>query len=646
MEQLLGQAGLLAEGSGLYDIENVAIVHHVQQALRAHKLFKRDTDYIVKDDKVIIIDEFTGRMMEGRRYSEGLHQALEAKEHAAIQNENQTLASITFQNYFRLFPKLAGMTGTAMTEAGEFNDIYKLDVVEIPTNVQVARKDDHDEIYRTSAERDRAVAKLIKEAHGRGQPLLVGTVSIEKSEAFSKLLKKEKIPHQVLNARYHEQEAQIIAQAGRPGAVTIATNMAGRGTDIMLGGNPEMLIAHELRDIDNQLQRDVVIEKIKAQVAADKEVVRQAGGLFIIGTERHESRRIDNQLRGRAGRQGDPGASKFFLSLQDDLMRIFGSERIDAMLTRLGLQEDEAIFHPWMNKAIERAQTKVEQRNYEIRKTLLKYDDVMNDQRKVIYEQRLELMDATDVHETIEGMRQDVDQHLVALYIPKDSYAEAWDPETLRSELFRIYGLELPVADWAKEEGIADEEILHRIREATDRLFLEKEGNFPPDVYRLAEKRVLLETLDQLWKDHLLSLDHLRQGINLRAYAQRDPLNEYKQEAFSLFEAMLNHLREMVVSRLARLQIRVTLTDEIMKLKPQQVMRESHPDPDAIGGFSLPAGQPMRPVPQGPAQTLKMNVKPADRVASDPSSWGKVARNEACPCGSGKKFKHCHGQLA
>ena len=640
MEQQLIAGGLLAEGSGLYDIENVSLVHHVQQALRAHVLFKRDTDYIVKGGKVVIIDEFTGRMMEGRRYSEGLHQALEAKEKVTIQNENQTLASITFQNYFRLFPKLAGMTGTAMTEAGEFHDIYKLEVVEIPTHRPVARKDMDDEIYRTSAERDRAVIKLIKEAHERRQPVLVGTVSIDKSEAFAAVLKKEKIPHQVLNARFHEQEAQIIAQAGRPGAITIATNMAGRGTDIMLGGNADMLIRQETEKQGVETLDEMAQARIRAQVEADKEIVRAAGGLFVIGTERHESRRIDNQLRGRSGRQGDPGASKFFLSLQDDLMRIFGSERIDAALTRLGLKEDEAIFHPWMNKAIERAQTKVEQRNYEIRKTLLKYDDVMNDQRKVIYEQRLELMDFTDVHETIEAMRVDVNQQLVSSHIPAGSYADAWDAPGLASEVRRIYGLDLPIETWVAEEGIADAEILARLEEATTQHMLARAGNFPPEIYAMAEKRVLMETLDQLWKDHLLSLDHLRQGINLRAYAQRDPLNEYKQEAFSLFEHMLNHLREVVVSRLSRLQIRVELTDEIMRMKPPaQQMQESRVDPAL-------ASQ-MEPEPQhAGAQTLRMHVKPQDRVATDPSTWGKVARNEPCPCGSGKKYKHCHGALA
>jgi preprotein translocase subunit SecA len=638
IEELLTAGGLLTAGSGLYDLENVAIVHHVNQALKAHTLFKRDTDYIVKDGKVIIIDEFTGRMMEGRRYSEGLHQALEAKEKVAIQNENQTLASITFQNYFRLYTKLAGMTGTAMTEAGEFNDIYKLDVVEIPTNVNVARLDEHDEIYRTSEERDAAVVALIKKAHARQQPVLVGTVSIDKSESFSERLKKEKIPHQVLNARYHEQEASIISQAGHPGAVTIATNMAGRGTDIMLGGNAEMLIKEATHSITDDAQIKQISARIRAQVASDKEIVRAAGGLFVIGTERHESRRIDNQLRGRSGRQGDPGASQFFLSLQDDLMRIFGSERIDNVLVKLGLKEGEAIIHPWMNKAIERAQTKVEQRNYEIRKTLLKFDDVMNDQRKVIYEQRIELMEATEVSDTIIDMRNDVNAALVGLTIPPQSYAESWDLAGLHTEILRIYGLTLPVHAWAAEEGIAHEEMLHRVSTATDELFAQKASSFPPHVYQLAEKRILLETLDQLWKDHLLSLDHLRQGINLRAYAQKDPLNEYKQEAFTLFEGMLNHLREAVISRIARLQIRMELTDEIMNLKPQQAMHTSREDP-ALKAQMADENRPG-------AQTLRMHAAPEERVAADPSTWGKVGRNDPCPCGSSRKFKHCHGTLA
>jgi preprotein translocase subunit SecA len=642
METLLAAAGLLKENAGLYDIENVAIVHHVNQALRAHTIFKRDTDYIVKDGKVIIIDEFTGRMMEGRRYSEGLHQALEAKENAPIQNENQTLASITFQNYFRLYPKLAGMTGTAMTEAGEFGDIYKLDVVEVPTHLPVARQDAHDEIYRTSAERDAAVVALIKEAHARQQPVLVGTVSIEKSEAFAARLKKEKIPHQVLNARYHEQEASIIAQAGHPGAVTIATNMAGRGTDIKLGGNDDMLIEAATKDITDEAEIKKISARIRTKVAADKEIVRAAGGLMVIGTERHESRRIDNQLRGRSGRQGDPGASQFFLSLQDDLMRIFGSERIDTMLVKLGLKEGEAIIHPWMNKAIERAQTKVEQRNYEIRKTLLKFDDVMNDQRKVIYEQRIELMETSDVRETITDMRNDVNLSLVSTHIPPQSYTESWDAKGLHTESLRIYGLSLPIIDWAAEEGIGHEEILTRMTAATDALFAEKASSFSPEIYAMAEKRILLETLDQLWKDHLLSLDHLRQGINLRAYAQRDPLNEYKQEAFGLFEHMLNHLREAVISRIARLQIRMELTQEIMNIRPQARMQESRYDPTLASAMGEEMqSQEMRPQ----AQTLRMHVRPEERDAANPATWGKVGRNDPCPCGSGKKYKHCHGVL-
>jgi len=612
MEELLAGAGMLAEGTSLYDINNVSLVHHVNQSLRAHTLFARDVDYIVKDNKVVIIDEFTGRMMEGRRYSEGQHQALEAKEGVKIQNENQTLASITFQNLFRMYPKLAGMTGTAMTEAGEFRDIYKLEVIDIPTNVQVARKDQQDEIYRTAQEKYRAVIKEVKAAYEKNQPVLVGTVSIEKSEYLSKLLAKEKIKHQVLNARYHEQEAQIIAQAGRPGAVTIATNMAGRGTDIMLGGNPEMLIKQ-------QNAEGVEAEKIKLQVASDKDEVLRAGGLFVIGTERHESRRIDNQLRGRSGRQGDPGASKFFLSLEDDLMRIFGSERIDGLLQKLGMKEDEAIFHPWMTKAIERAQQKVEARNYEIRKNLLKYDDVMNDQRKVIYEQRIELMETDDVSETIASMRDEVNQNLINLYMPEKAYAEQWQTDDLRKELLRVYGLEIPVVEWAKEEGIADQEILERLNKQTTEHFEAKVSKYGEPIMRMAQKRVLMQTLDQLWKDHLLSLDHLRQGIHLRGYGQRDPLNEYKQEAFALFEAMLTQLREMTVSRMSHLEIHIE-QPPVMEAMPRQKMFETRIDPAT--GEQVPDQQ------HGQAHSEK------------------IGRNDPCPCGSGKKYKHCHGALA
>ncbi len=609
MEAMLQAAKMLPENASLYDIDHVSTVHHINQALKAHVLFTRDVDYIVKDNKVIIIDEFTGRMMEGRRYSDGLHQALEAKEQVKIQNENQTLASITFQNYFRMYPKLAGMTGTAMTEAGEFRDIYKLEVIDIPTNVKVIREDHQDEIYRTATEKYRAVIREIKAAHARRQPLLVGTVSIEKSEYLSTLLKKEGITHQVLNARHHEQEAYIIAQAGHPGAVTIATNMAGRGTDIMLGGNAEMRVAQETAGMEEGVEKQAKAEKIRAEVASAKEEVIASGGLFVIATERHESRRIDNQLRGRSGRQGDPGASKFFLSLEDDLMRIFGSERIDGLLQKLGMKEDEAIFHPWMSRAIERAQQKVEVRNYEIRKNLLKYDDVMNDQRKVIYEQRIEMMKAKDVSDTVASMREEINENMVLLHIPPKSYPDAWDTEGLQKELLHVYGLHLPVVEWAKEEGIADAEIAERIGKATSEHFAAKEAQYDPRLMRMAEKRILLQTLDQLWKDHLLTLDHLRQGIHLRGYGQRDPLNEYKHEAFSLFEQMLGQLRTLVVTRLAHLEIHVEAPPQMMP--PRQRITETREDP-ALSGETPPT----------------------------------IGRNEPCPCGSGKKYKHCHGAIA
>lgn len=654
-ESLLWKAGLMEEGSSLYDIANVSLVHHVNQALKAHVLFARDVDYIVKDDKVIIIDEFTGRMMEGRRFSDGLHQALEAKESVRVQNENQTLASITFQNYFRMYPKLAGMTGTAMTEAPEFRDIYNLDVIEIPTNVPVARKDEHDEIYRTADEKYIAILSLIKERHGAGQPLLVGTVSIEKSEFLSSLLKKEKIPHQVLNARYHEQEAFIIAQAGRPGAVTIATNMAGRGTDIMLGGNPEMRIKQEGalkpppsgRGLGEGMSSSVKnphpdplpegegeAAKIRMDVANAKEEVIKAGGLYVVATERHESRRIDNQLRGRSGRQGDPGTTKFYLSLEDDLMRIFGSERIDTLLQKFGLKEGEAIFHPWMNKAIERAQSKVEQRNYEIRKNLLKFDDVMNDQRKVIYEQRIELMEAEDVADTLEDMVGDINNGLISTHIPKNSYREKWDLDALGKDVFRIYGLHIPVAQWGAEEGVDETDFLERLEKITRDHRAEKEAQYGAEIMRMAEKRLLLQTLDQLWKDHLLSLDHLRHGINLRAYAQRDPLNEYKQEAFTLFEGLLSHLRELAVTRLSHLEIRVETPQGVETLHAPVRMQESRVDP---------ADRPH--APQENILPLRAHVNPGERHPHNPDTWGKVGRNDPCPCGSGKKFKHCHGAL-
>ena len=624
MEEALRQAGLLKTGN-LYDLQNVSLVHHVNQALRAHKIFTRDVDYIVKEDKVVIIDEFTGRMMEGRRYSEGLHQALEAKEGVTIQNENQTLASITFQNYFRLFPKLAGMTGTAMTEASEFLDIYGLDVVEVPTNVPCVRIDEHDEVYRTAAEKYKAIIGLIEECRARQQPALVGTVSIEKSELLSGLLKKKKVPHQVLNARYHEQEAYIIAEAGVPGAVTIATNMAGRGTDIQLGGNLDMRIRREAADIADPAERASRIEAIRAEVAAKKKIALEAGGLYVIGTERHESRRIDNQLRGRSGRQGDPGASRFYLSLEDDLMRIFGSERMDSMLQRLGLKEGEAIVHPWINKALEKAQQKVEARNFDARKNILKFDDVMNDQRKVIYEQRRELMVATDVSETIVEMRQETVDHMVEQHIPANSYAEQWNAQGLHEEALRIYGLELPIQDWVKEEGIAEQEILERLIAASDKLMVEKEERSGADVMRFAEKSILLQLLDQQWKDHLLNLDHLRQGIWLRAHGQRDPLNEYKREAFEMFEGMLTRVRESVTVVLAHIEVRLG------------------PPPGEQAPPPQPAPQPrMRESRPSPAMAL---AGAADAFAPAKDDFGKVPRNAPCPCGSGKKFKYCHGRV-
>jgi preprotein translocase subunit SecA len=642
VEELLRADGLLTQGH-LYDVNNVSLVHHVNQSLRAHKLFQADTDYIVKDDKVVIIDEFTGRMMEGRRYSEGLHQALEAKEHVTIQMENQTLASITFQNYFRLYPKLAGMTGTAMTEAAEFGEIYKLEVVEIPTNVSCIRKDEDDEVYRTAREKHDSIIALIDECQKRKQPVLVGTVSIDKSEQLSELLKQRGIAHNVLNARYHEQEAYIIAQAGRPGTVTIATNMAGRGTDIQLGGNLEMRVQRELAEVSDADERARRIAEIQAEIAVAKEEVKQAGGLYIVGTERHESRRIDNQLRGRSGRQGDPGGSKFFLSLEDDLMRIFGSERMDSMLVRLGLKEGEAIVHPWINKALQKAQQKVEARNFEIRKQLLKFDDVMNDQRKVVYEQRREIMRASDVQQTVVDMREEVIEGIVRRCIPENAYAEQWNVDGLHEETVRLLGLDLPVKEWAKEEGIADEEILQRLKDASARKQAEKAATYGPEIMRMAEKSLLLQILDQIWKDHLLSLDHLRQGINLRAYGQRDPLNEYKREAFNLFEAMLGRLRETVTGVLSHLELRVQMPEDLMPQGgPQGQMIETREDP----AMALAEAGDMRPDGAAEARYAPRRVPTGEEIdPRDPTTWGKVQRNAACPCGSGKKYKHCHGRL-
>lgn len=636
LEEIFHKENLIEEGTSLYDVGSIHLVHHANQALRAHALFQKDTDYIVKDNQIMIIDEFTGRIMEGRRFSEGMHQALEAKENVPIQNENQTLASVTYQNYFRMYPKLAGMTGTAMTEAAEFADIYNLDVIDIPTNVPVTRIDEDDAIYKTVTEKYNAIIDLVEERHKQKQPVLIGTVSIEKSETLSAALKKRKIKHNVLNARHHEREAHIIAQAGQPGAVTVATNMAGRGTDIKLGGNLEMRIEDEIKDGLSETKREAAINKIKQQIEVDKQIVLDAGGLCVIGTERHESRRIDNQLRGRSGRQGDPGYTCFFLSLEDDLMRIFGSERITSVLNKLGFEEGDVINHPWITRALEKAQQKVEGRNYEIRKNLLKFDDVMNDQRKVIYDQRIELMETNDVRDTILDMRDELIEELVNNHMPEKAYAEQWDIEELDKEIFRILGFHLPVHDWAKEEGIANTEMITRITEAANTHYNEKESRYSPEILRLAEKQVLLMTLDQRWKEHLLNLDQLRQGINLRAFGQKDPLNEYKREAFMMFEAMLDDLRERVTARIARMELNVEHQDAsyLERIgKPEQHTQEGHIDPAAA-----------QQSPEAPITRKRIN--PEDRNPTDPTSWGKVTRNEPCPCKSGKKYKHCHGKLA
>ncbi len=768
VEEKLGEAGLLT--GTLYDIENVSIVHHINQALKAYTLFMRDRDYIVRNNEVVIIDEFTGRMMAGRRYSEGLHQALEAKENVEIQPENQTLASITFQNYFRLYEKLAGMTGTAATEASEFMDIYGLDVLEIPTHKPIARFDDDDEIYRTEDEKWDAIIEEIVRAKERGQPVLVGTGSIEKSEVLAAKLKEREIEHRVLNARYHEQEAKIIADAGVPGSITIATNMAGRGTDIQLGGNLDMRIAAEVADLEDGPERNKKIEAIKAEIEAGKQkalaaeevieiepakndreakTVTHPGGLFVIGTERHESRRIDNQLRGRSGRQGDPGRSKFYLSLEDDLMRIFGSDRMDSVLKTLGMKHGEAISHSWMNRSLEMAQKKVEARNFDMRKQILKYDDVMNDQRKVIFEQRIDIMAEDDVSQTISDMREEVVQALVARHIPEKAYAEQWEVEELKAKVHEILNLELPISEWADEEGIADEEIKERISEAADKAFnemIEAVGKSTLESYESAkslldnvaaetelaklvenpqenlesigrfllnqnaeqvqangvdlrtaqnqvgeigfqfmtdyvtaqamaaqvesvedrtalgvgqarmreiEKSILLNTLDNLWREHLLTLEHLREVIGFRAFGQRDPLNEYKTEAFVLFEAMLEKLREVVTGQLMHIdpEAEEFYDDEDEGIPPEMIAQHEMPESvyeelaladAAIAGESrayIEAEEAEQR--QAPVRTRQAST---DLDPSNPATWGKVARNAPCPCGSGKKYKHCHGR--
>jgi preprotein translocase subunit SecA len=648
IEKLLSEADLL-KGDSLYDVENVSVVHHVQQALRAHKVFQRDRDYIVKNGEVVLIDEFTGRMMSGRRFSEGLHQALEAKEHVEIQPENQTFATITFQNYFRLYEKLGGMTGTALTEADEFMDIYGLDVVEVPTNRPMARIDEDDEVYRTAKEKYDAIIELIRDAQERGQPMLVGTTSIEKSEILSELLKKRKVPHNVLNARYHEQEAYIVAQAGVPGAVTIATNMAGRGTDIQLGGNPDMRMEGWLAEQAEKGKEPTPeeIEAKRAEIAADiqakKKQALEAGGLYVVGTERHESRRIDNQLRGRSGRQGDPGASRFFLSLEDDLMRIFGSERMDGMLQALGLKEGEAIVHPWINKALEKAQGKVEARNFDIRKNVVKFDNVMNDQRKAIFEQRRELLADEDLAETVAEMRRQVVDDLVAETIPEKSYPEQWDLEGLKEKVHDVFALDLPIADWADEEGIAEAEIHERILKATDEAAARKAAKFGSETMRQLERAVLLQTLDNLWREHLVTLEHLRQVIGLRGYGQRDPLNEFKSESFTLFEQMLARLREAVTGQIMHAEIAKESDAPSLDITDLPPMEAHHIDPTTgEDEFALEEAQPASaPGGAAPLRTRKAAAPAQD--PSDPSTWGKVQRNAPCPCGSGKKYKHCHG---
>ncbi|WP_435230545.1 preprotein translocase subunit SecA [Pseudopelagicola sp. nBUS_20] len=630
LEENLQARGLLPEGQSLYDPESTTVVHHINQGLRAHKLFSRDKDYIVRDGQIVLIDEFTGRMMAGRRLSEGLHQAIEAKEGCSIQPENVTLAQVTFQNYFRLYNKLAGMTGTAATEAEEFAEIYGLGVVEVPTNRPIARKDEDDAVYRTAREKFDAVVDSIREANSKGQPMLVGTTSIEKSEFLADLLTKADIKHNVLNARQHEQEAQIIADAGKLGAVTIATNMAGRGTDIKLGGNVEFKVLEAIA-AEPDGDHEAIRSKIEEAHVADEEAVKAAGGLFVLATERHESRRIDNQLRGRSGRQGDPGRSSFFLSLEDDLMRIFGSERLDKVLSTLGMKEGEAIVHPWVNKSLERAQAKVEGRNFDIRKQLLKFDDVMNDQRKVIFSQRREIMEAADLSEIVQDMRHDVISDLIEQYMPPKTYADQWDTEGLYASCVEKLSLDVPVIAWADEEGVDDEEIRERLEKEGDEMMAKKAVSFGPDAMRMVEKQILLQTIDSKWQEHLLTLEHLRSVVGFRGYAQRDPLNEYKNESFQLFEYMLDSLREDVTQTLSR--VRPMTEEEQQKLAMEMAQQQKA----LQGAVSEPTGSATRESSSANA------IDGFDE--NDPSTWGNPGRNEPCPCGSGKKFKHCHGRM-
>ena len=632
LEEQLRARDLIGAEASLYDPESTTIVHHVNQGLRAHKLFHKDKDYIVRDGEVILIDEFTGRMMSGRRMSEGLHQALEAKENVQIQPENQTLASVTFQNYFRLYDKLAGMTGTAATEAEEFGQIYGLGVVEIPTHREISRLDEDDRVFRTAREKYEAMIKEISEAYEKGQPVLVGTTSIEKSEMFSQMLTETSIKHNVLNARHHEQEAQIISEAGKLGAVTIATNMAGRGTDIQLGGNVELKVLEAIT-ADPEADPEEVRRRIEAEHADEHDKVLAAGGLFVLASERHESRRIDNQLRGRSGRQGDPGRTSFYLSLEDDLMRIFGSERLDRVLKTLGLQEGEAIVHPWVNKSLERAQAKVEGRNFDIRKQLLKFDDVMNDQRKVIFGQRREIMEAEEVSEITADMRDQVIDDLIDQHMPQGAYADQWDLQGLYAAVIEQFNLDLPIIEWGEEEGVDDEVLRERLAEETEKVMTEKAEAFGPENMRNIEKQILLNTIDTKWREHLLTLEHLRSVVGFRGYAQRDPLNEYKNESFQLFEGMLDSLRADVAQKLSRIR---PMTAE----EQQQMMDEMARQQAALSGAAQEAEAPdSLPEPTDEAKASGFDE-------NDPSTWGDPGRNDQCPCGSGKKFKHCHGRLA
>ncbi|WDI30491.1 preprotein translocase subunit SecA [Hyphococcus flavus] len=682
IEELLRESDLL-QGENLYDSANISVVHHVNQALKAHKVFQRDKDYIVRNDKVVIIDEFTGRMMEGRRWSDGLHQACEAKEKVSIQPENQTLASITFQNYFRLYEKLAGMTGTAMTEEAEFADIYKLNVSEIPTNRPIAREDMDDELYMTAEEKYKAIAVQIADCYKRGQPVLVGTVSIEKSEILSNLLndkkffkkvaetlreraaalkdkdvdlkkemeeqasylaslgdKKTPVPHNVLNARYHEQEAEIVAEAGAPGAVTIATNMAGRGTDIQLGGSVDMQLMRALDENDDEETIKKKRAEIEAKIAEDKKKALDSGGLFVLATERHESRRIDNQLRGRSGRQGDPGATKFFLSLEDDLMRIFGAG-MEKMLKRFGIQPDESIEHPWFTKAVETAQKKVEQRNFDMRKNVLKFDDVINDQRKAIFEQRIEFMSSDTVDDIISDMRGQLVDDLVAAHMPAKSYAEQWDVEGLKEDLKNVFGKDIPVDEWAKEEGVADTEISEKLVEETNRLAAARSAEIGPDTMRRIEKAILLNVLDTNWREHLQTLDHLRSVIWMRGHGQRDPVNEFKTESFTLFEGLLDGLRRDVTRMLMNVQVRQP--EEAMPQRRDIPMTETHVNP-STGENEAARSNPRSRLSAG-IGTIKGRAGASAVDPNNPDTWGRVPRNAPCPCGSGNKFKHCHGSI-